>query len=82
LPVSFFAQNQKEVIELSPPIWYRNYLGQSIQIADLKEKLSSEKFEKFFDTLLLSQEAKLFGLARAIGKNNSFFYQEHRYIEN
>ena len=72
LPVGFFAKNVEEVLELSPPNGFENFLGKKFKYHEIEKKLGTEVKKEFLQSLLLSEDSKLFGLAHAIAKSNNF----------
>lgn len=73
LPVSYFAKTKQDLKELSPPSGFCNFFGNCITYRDIEQKLGPDGVDEFKENLLLSDEAKLFGLAHAVAKTNSLF---------
>ena len=73
LPVSYFAKNKDELLELSPPNGFSNYLGQSFKYKDIEDKLGTDKLNEFYESMLLSDDAKLFALGHAMTQSDHFF---------
>jgi hypothetical protein len=74
LPVGYFANNLAEISQFSPPTGYQNVMGQSISHHDISHKLGKGNEDEFFGTLILNQDAKLFGIARELISVDNFFY--------
>lgn len=72
LPLSYFATDKRDIFELTSKNGFQNFLGHSITLRDLMQKLDQDQLDKFYNSLLLSNEAKQFGLAREIGHTNHF----------
>jgi hypothetical protein len=68
LPVSYFAKDQTDLKDLLPFDGFVNIFNQRITDEKIKEKLGNQAFEEFQSLLLLSNEAKQFGLAQAVAK--------------
>ncbi|RNA42640.1 39S ribosomal mitochondrial [Brachionus plicatilis] len=72
LPYSYFAQSKTEIFELTPASGFQYFLGQKISLDDINQKLSVESQEKFYESLVLSDDAKLFGLGREVANTDNF----------
>lgn len=72
LPFSYFATSKSDASNLMPDDGFKNFLGHTISLKDLNTKLDQTQLESFFDSIILSQDAKLFGLAREIAKTDHF----------
>ncbi|CAF0712624.1 unnamed protein product [Brachionus calyciflorus] len=73
LPLSYFANSKSEICELIPENGFEHFLGQTISLENLNQKLTSEQIENFNNSLILSQDAKLFALAREVANTQNFF---------
>ena len=62
--------SKEELLKYSPPNGYNTQFGQNLKLENIQ--LNDKLKDMFLDTLLLSEEAKLFGLARAVQETNHF----------
>jgi hypothetical protein len=67
------VKDKQELLELSPPSNFHNYLGQKVNYNEIENKLGLEKLNEFQENLILSDDAKMFGLGHAIAESNHFF---------
>lgn len=72
LPPSYFAKSISDLPKLTPINGFHHVLGQNILPDDFNQKFSPEIVQKFYESLLLSNDAKLFGLAREVAKTDNF----------
>ncbi len=73
LPVSQFARTRTELFEKAPPDGLRSHLfthQPPLKLAQVQSRLAESEMNRFCDTLLLSEEARSFALARAIAATN------------
>lgn len=72
LPPSYFAKSISDLPKLTPNGGFQYVVGQNVLSNDLNQNLSEEIVQKFYESLVLSDDAKLFGLAREIAKTDNF----------
>lgn len=73
IPTTYLSKSREELLRNEPLNGFNIFLGQSVDLKTLRTRLNTEEaFMKFIDTCLLSEEAKLFGFARAISKTDNF----------
>lgn len=73
LPASYFATNRQEIENLMPPNGFENFLGTQIKRADIDAKLDESTRDTFYKCLLLSDEAKVFGVCRELIEAENLF---------
>lgn len=74
LPPSYFANSKSDLTKLIPTCGFEYFIGKNIPIDDINKKMTYENREKLFDSMILSKDAKLFGLAREVVVTENFIH--------
>lgn len=76
LPPSYFAKSKADLSGLTQASGFRNFLGKTIDTTDLDEKLDDSTRNRLDESLVLSNDAKLFGLMRQLVSTNNFLISQ------
>ena len=67
LPTLYFHDNKEDFLKDIPAKGFNIFGKRRVQLEEIKEKLADpEAFENFLDNCSLSEDAKLFGLSKAV----------------
>ena len=74
LPLSYFSNSKKDIVDLLPDS-FEHFQGMSISKEQIIQRLGqSHELDAFYESLLLSNEAKSFGLSQALAKSSGPFF--------
>lgn len=72
LPPSYFANSRAELADLIPPSGFGNFAGKTITMSEIEEKLDESDKNALLDSLVLSPDAKAFGVTRELTVASNF----------
>ena len=73
IPTTYLSNSKEEFLRDQPLGGFNTLMGQKIDFDTIRQTLNDEKaFTDFIENCFLSEEAKLFALARAVAETDNF----------